>query len=219
MESLPLGVRLKRRAHRDVALAQDLLVAQAFDSFPECVLHGGTAIWRCFGGTRFSEDVDAYVPGYSREAAARFGSGLAAKGVKELKFKETENTVFAGFEFAGAPVSFEGALRRPPARVAVPYETLAGGRMLVAALPPEELVLEKASAYAARRKVRDLYDTFFLLGTVGRDPRIVRSLRSMSEGYRPPMDEAQLKAVVLAGAVPSAEEMIEGIRRWGRRST
>lgn len=219
MAAVPLAQRLKRRAHRSIALAQDVLVAQAYDSFPDCVLHGGTAIWRCYGGSRFSEDVDTYLPTCSDSAARRFRRGLAAKGVEELKFKASENTVFGRFSLSGASVSFEGALRRPPARVTTPYELLGGGYMLVVTLPPEALVAEKAAAYAARRKVRDLYDVFFLLNKVEDRRSVARNLASLVSGYRQPMDEAQLRATVLAGAVPSASEMIEGIRRWVKRST
>lgn len=224
MAAVPLAQRLKRRAHRAIALAQDVLVAQAYDSFPDCVLHGGTAIWRCYGGSRFSEDVDTYLPTYSDSGARRFRRGLAAKGMEELKFKASENTVFGKFSFSGASVSFEGALRGPPSvRVTTPYELLGGGYMLVFALPPEALVVEKAAAYTARRKVRDLYDVFFLLSKVEdrrrRRREVARSLASLVSGSRQPVDEAQLKATVLAGAVPSASEMIEGIRRWVKRST
>lgn len=219
MQSQPLASRLKKRAHRDVAYAQDLLVAQAYDSFPDCVLHGGTAIWRCYAGGRFSEDVDAYLPAYSEAAESAFRKGTAAKGMKELKFRRTASTVFAKFELGGAEVSFEAALRNAPARVVVPYETLGGGRMLVAALPPESLAVEKARAYLARGKVRDLYDLFFLLARVGPGPEVTDAVGDLINGYRPPADEAQLKTTILTGVVPSAQEMIEGIRRWGGGST
>ncbi|MEM1546291.1 MAG: nucleotidyl transferase AbiEii/AbiGii toxin family protein [Candidatus Methanomethylicia archaeon] len=35
---------------------------EIYNSFPEAVIHGGTAIWRCYGSNRFSEDVDVYLP-------------------------------------------------------------------------------------------------------------------------------------------------------------
>jgi predicted nucleotidyltransferase component of viral defense system len=128
VSGVPLAGRLKRRNHRSVALAQDIIVTQAYDSFPGCVLHGGTAIWRCYGGGRFSEDVDAYLPAFSDFAARRFRRELAAKGMEELKFKASENTVFGKFSFSGATVSFEGALRQPPGRATMSYELL-GGRI------------------------------------------------------------------------------------------
>jgi predicted nucleotidyltransferase component of viral defense system len=216
---IPLAERLKKRAHVSVAVAQDAMVSEAYDAFPDCVLHGGTAIWRCYGGGRFSDDVDIYLPRFNDSSARSFRSGLAAKGMDELKFKSSGTTVFAKFSLGGAPVSFEGALREPPARVTMPYDLVGGGYMLVVTLPPESLVAEKAEAYVARRKVRDLYDIFFLLNRVEDRRKAARSLEGLLRGYEEPVDEPQLKATVLAGAVPSADEMIGGVRSWVRRST
>jgi hypothetical protein len=58
MSSIPLALKLKKRTHRTVAYAQDLIVPQIYVSFPFSVVHEGTAIWRCYGGNRFSEDKD-----------------------------------------------------------------------------------------------------------------------------------------------------------------
>lgn len=219
MNSLPLAVRLKRRAHKSVALAQDVLMAEVYGIFPDCVLHGGTAIWRCYGGGRFSEDIDAYLPTHDEGAVRRFRRGVIAKGMEELKFKATENTVFGKFEHSGAVVSFEAALRPSPTHVVKPYEMLDGGFMLVNTLSPEELVLEKVSAYTSRRKVRDLYDIFFLLNLVNDKEKVLKSVAKMVREYRRPVDEGQLKVIVVAGAVPSSEDMLEGMRGWASQST
>jgi predicted nucleotidyltransferase component of viral defense system len=32
-----------------------------YEKFPNAVIHGRTAIWRCYGSNRFSEDVDVYL--------------------------------------------------------------------------------------------------------------------------------------------------------------
>ena len=219
MNRVPLARRLKRRNHREVAYTQDVVVAEAYDTYPACVLHGGTVIWRCYGGTRFSEDLDVYLPGGTAEEDDRFRAGLAAKGVKELKFKRTATTLFGKFELGGSTVSFEGALRNPPAKAVTAYETLDGGSMMVSALPPDDLLQEKARAYADRRKVRDIYDVVFLLGRVEDGERARGAVRSLLEGYKPPVDEAELKALVLAGAAPTPAEMLEALERWAGRST
>lgn len=219
MTTVPLAARLKRRSHISVALAQDILVAQAYNVFPDSVLHGGTAIWRCYQGGRFSEDVDFYLPTLRTAAGTRFRRGVVAKGLKELKYKVTETTVFAKFEFSDAVVGFDGAVRAPPAAVVKPYETVGGGSMLVNTLPPEKLVAEKVAAYNSRGKVRDLYDIFFLLGLVEDRKSVIGSLAPLLTGYEKPEDETQLKALVITGTVPSADGMIESIRKWARRST
>lgn len=202
-----------------MALAQDTIVSEAYDAFPECVLHGGTAIWRCYGGGRFSEDIGVYLPVDEAVGSARFRSGLAAKGMKELEYKTTENTVFGKYEAGGVVVSFEAALRGPPASVVRAYEVLDGTLMLVKTLTPDDLLLEKAAAYTSRRKVRDLYDVFFLLNLVEDGNRVRPAVSRMLKSYAEPVDAGQLRATIIAGVVPSAEAMLEGIERWARRST
>jgi len=59
---LPIDKKLKKRTHKIVALAQDILVMELYNSFTNAIIHGGTAIWRCYGSNRFSEDVDVYLP-------------------------------------------------------------------------------------------------------------------------------------------------------------
>jgi predicted nucleotidyltransferase component of viral defense system len=62
MVTLPIDKKLKKKIHKTVALAQDILVLELYDKFPSAVIHGGTAIWRCYGSNRFSEEIDVYLP-------------------------------------------------------------------------------------------------------------------------------------------------------------
>ena len=62
MARIPLGLRLKKEGHRKIAVAQDILVKEIYKHFNSAVFHGGTAIWRCYNGVRFSEDLDFYLP-------------------------------------------------------------------------------------------------------------------------------------------------------------
>ena len=58
----PLVFRLKKENHREIARAQDIMVNSLYQVFGEAVFHGGTCIWRCYNGNRFSEDIDVYIP-------------------------------------------------------------------------------------------------------------------------------------------------------------
>ena len=62
MAEIPIILKLKKQMQKNLALAQDVIVKELFLVFEDAVLHGGTAIWRCYSGDRFSEDVDAYIP-------------------------------------------------------------------------------------------------------------------------------------------------------------
>lgn len=58
---IPLILQLKRQNHKELAIAQDIMVENIFN-IEDAVFHGGTAIWRCYGGNRFSEVIDLYLP-------------------------------------------------------------------------------------------------------------------------------------------------------------
>ena len=50
------GVRLR------LAELQDEVIDIIYNRVePDATLYGGTAIWRCYGGNRFSEDIDIYL--------------------------------------------------------------------------------------------------------------------------------------------------------------
>ncbi|MFH1246948.1 MAG: nucleotidyl transferase AbiEii/AbiGii toxin family protein, partial [Candidatus Micrarchaeota archaeon] len=59
--NFPLANKLKKRLHLETATLQDEVVDLIY-SISSPVLHGGTAIWRCYAGNRFSEDLDFYMP-------------------------------------------------------------------------------------------------------------------------------------------------------------
>ena len=216
MQAIPLAERLRKRVHKTVAAAEDILVMESFNSFPGSVLHGGTAIWRCYKGNRFSEDVDLYLlsPGSSR--LDRFIKNLDRKGLRKQKLKATENTIFGKFSYLGVFVRFEASLRTPTEPVLRPFELLDGGIIMVRTLSQPQLILEKVSAYLARRKVRDLYDIFFLLQTLEMISAVKGRLSELLRGFRRPVDEAQLRAVIISGSVPTVENMLEVIRNWAR---
>jgi hypothetical protein len=41
-------------------------------------------------------------------------------------------------------------------------------------------------------------------------------LLSLLDGFQPPVDEREIRALIIWGAVPKVEDMVEGIRRWAR---
>jgi predicted nucleotidyltransferase component of viral defense system len=62
MVTIPLYHKLKKKIHKTIALAQDILIIKMYEKFANAVIRGGTTIWRCYGSNRFSEDVDVYLP-------------------------------------------------------------------------------------------------------------------------------------------------------------
>ncbi len=214
MVVLPLDKRLKKQSHRNIALAQDILIMEVYNGFPQAVVHGGTALWRCYGSNRFSEDIDLYLPISARKESFRsLLDGLLGKGFIIEKFKKTESSIFSKYSYLGVAVRLEAVFKKVKAPVLRKFEMTDGTFILVNTLKPEEMLEEKIRTYFERRKVRDLYDVFFLTRTVEKQ-RVRGSALKLVEKFTMPIDEKELKALIISGSIPKAEEMLESVRRW-----
>ena len=210
MEKIPLQVRLKRESHRRIAYAQDLIVKEVYNVFGRAVLHGGTAIWRCYQGRRFSEDLDFYFPRDKRQIEALFDN-LRKTGFVIKKKKVSDNSVYSEMEMERVSVRLEATFQNISG-VICDYEMSDGNFIKIYSLTVEQFLSEKANTYLKRLKVRDLWDIFFLLKSA-KDPGKVKEIGMVIRDYKGPTDEKDLKAIMLAGIVPSADEMIDYIRR------
>jgi predicted nucleotidyltransferase component of viral defense system len=209
---IPLNQRLKRRQHIEVARLQDIIVEALYRVFPESVLHGGTAIWRCYSGSRFSEDIDMYME-KDEERIGELFTQLRSLGFAIAKKRVKENSLYSRLAFNGTEVRFEAVFSRIRG-VVKEYETYEGILMNVYTLLPEDMIIEKVNAYIKRRKIRDLYDIFFLLRYVNDAGRIKPALRKLLLDFTSPLDESDLKALILFGIAPKTGDMLEYIKRW-----
>lgn len=207
---LPLMNRLRKRAQAEVAVLQDMLVEIVYGLENNAVLHGGTAVWRCYGGNRFSEDLDFYCR-VSAGFEEAFRGKAAARGMSVLKFKRTGNLVFCrvsnGIAEARVEINFTAAKKPVLGR----YEKADGTFMEVLTLAPGDLMEEKMQAYSGRRFIRDIYDVHHLAGLAGEGAR--KKLAGFLESLREPVDERNLKAFVYSGVVPSFRQIVESLRR------
>ncbi len=216
MVTLPLEKKLRKKLHRQITLAQDILVDEVYRFFPKAVLHGGTAIWRCFGSNRFSEDLDFYLPNFSKPKLDQFSKDLEKLGFSKLKFRRTKNAIFSKFEYLGAIVRFEAVAKKVKDYKTMSFEMLDGSSIVVNVLPPEILLKEKVSSYFSRKKMRDLYDIFFLLKFIEKGNQIRRTMKTFLKKYSPPKDEKDLKALIIVGAIPKIKDMLQEIRKWAK---
>ena len=90
---LPLKNQL-RGSQASLAALQDEALDIFYEIETEGVLHGGTALWRCYGGKRFSEDLYFYA---KPQVGLRERLFLAAKkrGLSATKFRKTQNSIYA----------------------------------------------------------------------------------------------------------------------------
>jgi len=77
------------------------------------------------------------------------------------------------------------------------------------------LIVEKIDTYLKRRKIRDLYDVFFLLRYT-EEGKIKNSLKKLIENFKNSVDEENLKTIIISGAIPNSRDMLDYIRRWAK---
>ena len=162
---LPIIKLLKTRSYRDLATFQDAAMEMLYQTDSTVVLHGGTAIWRCYGGNRFSNDIDIYLR--SKEHTEKIKAGIEKMadvyGITMEKAKDTGHLVFIGLSLNGTYLKIEinyWETRIKP--IAGRFERVDGGYIEIRTLSPEDLIMEKISAYKDRRFIRDIYDIYIL---------------------------------------------------------
>jgi predicted nucleotidyltransferase component of viral defense system len=76
------------------------------------------------------------------------------------------------------------------------------------------MIMEKIGAYIKRRKIRDLYDIFFLLRHLTDAKKLKSNLKELLRNFKEPVDEGELKALILFGAIPTKEDIVEYLEGW-----
>ena len=209
---IPLNLRLKKARHKEIASIQDLIVEELRKEFEKAVIHGGTAIWRCYGGNRFSEDIDVYVPKDIKKIESLF-KNLEKRGLVIERKKVSKNSIYSLLKLGRTAVRFE-ALFKISAGFLKEYETIDGNLVTIRTLSPEELINEKIGAYLNRLKIRDLYDIFFLLRYVKSKKDVSSNLKKLIWGFKEPIDKNELKILIFEGLVPDTKEMLVYIKRF-----
>lgn len=203
--------KLKKAAHRDIAKGQDIIVQALYEVEGAAVIHGGTSIWRCYGGNRFSEDVDVYLP--NKEKVGAIFEHFVKKGFRIDKKKVGDNSVYSTLQFQRVIVRFEAIFKKMVGSLR-DYETVEGTFIPVYTLSPEQLLGEKMAAYQGRKKIRDLYDIFFLLKFVQEREKVKPLLQRLLMEFPKPADEPELKILILDSLVPTSQGMKDYIQRW-----
>jgi len=210
MEKIPLQIRLKREVHRNIAYAQDLIVKEVYSIFNKAILHGGTAIWRCYNGKRFSEDLDFYLQIDSKKIETFF-ENIKKIGFEIKKKKISETSIYSEMEFGRVLIRLEATFQKKES-ILCDYELSDGNFISVYSLSREDFLIEKVKTYLKRFKIRDLWDIFFLMKMV-EDPKKIKELSNLIKSYKKPVDEENLKTILLEGVIPSSNEMIEYIKK------
>jgi predicted nucleotidyltransferase component of viral defense system len=209
---IPLNLKLKKKSQKEIAYAQDILIGELYNFFPNAVIHGGTAIWRCYNGNRFSEDIDVYMP-REMNKIDNFFKNLKKKGFRIIKRRIKENSLYSEIMINNSSVRFEATfqVKKPSLKK---YETSESFFINVFTLSVKELIMEKVNAYLNRRKIRDLYDIFFLLNHAERERDVKDYLNRLVKNFEKPVDEGNLATIIISGAVPDSKQLLEAIKGW-----
>ena len=207
----PIESQLHNESQLRVARLQDDVISIIFKSAGS-VVHGGTAIWRCYSGKRFSEDIDLYVR--KKQRLKQLVNRIAQSGLRIQFNRERRGTIYYDISNDQANISLQVKILPRKKGGLVQYEKVDGVRTEIYALRPEALIGEKVEAYMDRRLIRDIYDIMVLSKSViDRGEAAASLLRSLPKMPRP-KDENVLKRLVYSGPVPSFVDIIDYLKRW-----
>ncbi len=178
---------------------------------PDAILYGGTAIWRCYGGSRFSEDIDIYL---SNAGLSTFIRSLPKYGLRLLS-RDKELPSIIKVAKGEASLLLETKEERSESMIRQ-YVRVDGSSITISVFTPTEMLISKIEAYEGRRFIRDIYDIFILTRFLDKSDHVVASsLSSFLAKSKPPVDEDVLKSLIYTGKSDLRySDMLDYIKRW-----
>ncbi len=208
------------------AVMEDALVDLVYKEFGAFVMHGGTAVWRCYGGNRFSRDVDFYAnldPHSESVLQKKMHKTLVDDSyqITEEKYNNSTLTlhmIVRGYDTTGKlDITFAHAKGE-----AAEYARVDGSKRIIYALSPELILNEKIATYADKFKrgtaeIQDIYDMLVLKDRI-LDPE-EKTLSALSKlldviEKKPPGNEKGLVNLLLGGAAPGFDYIVKTLRAW-----
>ncbi|MGC9157138.1 MAG: nucleotidyl transferase AbiEii/AbiGii toxin family protein [Candidatus Micrarchaeia archaeon] len=212
---MPFYEELKTEEQRRIAMLQDTAIDIVDRAIKSYALHGGTAIWRCYNGNRFSYDLDFY-----------FGEKDICKKIMKiasaysLRFDcSDKRKVYAKLYGYSAHVGIQADLKKVKG-TPVSFLKYNGSAITVFVLSPTDLFLEKISAYKDRLESKDLYDLYQLASgdlsgayTINK-AKIKPKLIGLLSDFKKPADNWQdLELMLLHGRLPTLEYVLSYLKK------
>ena len=213
---LPISNILKRRDELETAQLEDDTISVLANITDKMAMHGGTAIWRCYNGKRFSTDIDVYI--WDENFKEKFMNSAEKIGMEVSKFRENGVT-FIHVRKNNTEIKIEPRNMEKMA-ILMPYERIDGSKVNILVLSPEDLVFEKIDSYNDRRAYKDLYDITILLNNVKKPNKIKKALSEFAKDIPAPDESVQslteFKATVYAGVIPTYAKMADFVKMWSK---
>lgn len=215
---IPISLGLKKEEQLAIAQLQDQFMQSVYDMNVRILLHGGTAVWRCYHGNRFSEDIDAYLRSDEEFDAIRHNLTftLSKMGliINRINVMDKVIIVYVSAQSNhNIQLKVELIYKKAPKGTPRSFEKIDGSSMEVLTLTPEDMILEKIDSYNSRKFIRDIYDIYYLMNYVSDKDKISADLKEFIENIENPADEAVLSSIVYAGVAPSFESMVNAIKK------
>jgi predicted nucleotidyltransferase component of viral defense system len=208
------------------AILEDEIVDLILKYYPKFVMHGGTVVWRCYGGNRFSRDVDFYSnldPPEESSFQKEFHKTLIENGypIREEKYNNKTRTLHVIFRGADTTGKLDITFMKVNG-TATEYLRVDGSKRMIYALSPEAMLGEKIDAYSNKyesknHEIQDLYDMIILKDKLDNPSDTMRRKLSRFMARikdNPPKDEKALRQLLLGGIAPSFNELIGILERW-----
>lgn len=214
---------------------QDILLFTLYQEFgPELVFKGGTALSKCYGLDRFSQDLD-FTLHSKKDLKPILTSGLQTFLIPyELEEKEYEvegkiifrlqGPLYTGNRMTLCRLELDVSLRETillkPQKKRIGYLTPELPAFWVMVMAPKEIVAEKVRAILTRETARDLYDLHYLLDMKTRvDPQLIEeklqyyntefSLDSLNKALQRRRENWDKELKALVKQVPPFREILE----------
>ncbi len=210
---MPEPIEARLRTSEQVALArlQDCMVESLLEVDSGIILHGGTAIWRCYNGNRFSNDVDVYATDAQvKKLWHNFTWSLSKRGAAMDYPKIGRAIKVHNGEASTKLEAMEPYKGMHPTQME--YRKADGSTLFVTTPSLQDFINEKIYTYQKRKYVRDLYDIYHLTSAGGLQPGTKRNLRAFVKEIKRPIDEDKLRDLIYVGATPSFDTMVGLIR-------
>ena len=209
---VPLANQLRKRQQVEISILQDEMTRIVYNISDDSVLHGGTSVWRCYSGKRFSEDLDFYSMSFP-DLVDKFRREISAAGLSITKLDDAGSVISSRICDGRVKVRLDINHKRKVEGIPVKYELSDGSYTEVLSLSPNQIILEKIAAYTDRRFVRDIYDIYHLSSITDDLSSIKDRLSVFLDQIEKPVDEQILRSLVYIGNPPTFERMIGELRR------
>lgn len=208
----PIEVYLKTEIQLSMARMQDNVVESIFNIEPNIIMHGGTAIWRCYNGNRFSDDIDIYATEKQiNKLSNNLTLELSKRNAKIAPFPYSNRLISIYND--SAKIKLESMmLPKHIRKTEKEYEKIDGSKIFITTLLIEDFIEEKITAYKKREYARDLYDIYYLTTIDKLSLKTRKMIKEFLKNISKPMDEGSLQALIYKGIAPSFETMVNSIK-------